>query len=124
MSTQIVPKAQTGASQKGRKAKLVEEAEGMDDAKYKRNALPIVQGDDRCETDKAGGRALHQVKRVLQPAHIQDKGDSPDGAKTKEVTIRWNEWNPFQRATGRALQQLNKRIRKQKELDDAPEALL
>ena len=49
----------------------------------------------------------------------------PSGPRKSEPkTIKWNEWNPFQRATGRALQQLIKRQKKQKELDDAPEALL
>lgn len=42
--------------------------------------------------------------------------------KVKE--IKWNEWNPFQRATGEALKQLNRKQRKQKSLDDAPEALI
>jgi hypothetical protein len=38
--------------------------------------------------------------------------------------IDWRSWNPFQRATGEALRQLNKRQKKQKEIDSAPEALL
>ena len=93
-------------------------------AKDKRNALPTVQGNERCDADPTDRRTLHQDKGVLQPTHIQDKGSGVDRTKTKAVTIRWNEWNPFQRVTGRALQQLNKRQRKQKALDDAPEALL
>jgi hypothetical protein len=37
--------------------------------------------------------------------------------------IDWKSWNPFQRATGEALRQLNQRQRKQNELD-TEEALL
>jgi hypothetical protein len=37
--------------------------------------------------------------------------------------IDWCEWNPFERATGDALKQLNQRQRKQTELD-GEEALL
>ena len=39
-------------------------------------------------------------------------------------TIKWSEWNPFQRATGEALKQLNKRQRKQPTQPDESEALL
>ena len=92
-------------------------------ANHKRNALPTVQGDNRCKTDQTGRRTLHQIKGVLQPTHIQDKGSGDHRAKTKAVTIRWNEWNPFERATGEALKQLNRRQRKQTELD-GEEALL
>ena len=92
-------------------------------ANHKRNALPTVQGDNRCKTDQTGRRTLHQIKGVLQPAHVQDEGSGDHRAKTKTVTIRWNEWNPFERATGEALKQLNRRQRKQTELD-GEEALL
>lgn len=94
------------------------------DAKDNRDALPIVQSDERCGDDTDDRRALYQDEGVLQHAHLQDQGSGADRAKTKAVTIRWADWNPFQRVTGRALQQLNKRQRKQKALDDAPEALL
>ena len=93
-------------------------------AKDKRNAVPTVQGDERCDADQTDRRTLHQDKGMLQHAHVQDQRSGDHRAKTKAVTIRWNEWNPFQRVTGEALRQLNKRQRKQKALDDAPEALL
>ena len=92
-------------------------------ANHKRNALPTMQSDNRCKTDQTGRRTLHQIKGVLQPAHVQDEGSGDHRAKTKAVTIRWNEWNPFERATGEALKQLNRRQRKQTELD-GEEALL
>ena len=38
--------------------------------------------------------------------------------------INWGEWNPFERATGEALRQLNKRQRKQSPIDCIEEALL
>ena len=92
-------------------------------ANHKRNALPTVQGDNRCKTDQTGRRTLHQIKGVLQPTHIQDKGGGHKRTKTKTGTIRWNEWNPFQRVTGKALKQLNRRYKKQTEID-GEEALL
>ena len=88
------------------------------------DAMPPVQGNKRCDADQTDRRTLHQDEGVLQPAHLQDQGSGVDRTKTKAVTIRWNEWNPFQRVTGRALQQLNKRQRKQRYIEDAPEALL
>lgn len=43
--------------------------------------------------------------------------------KRKErKTINWNEWNPFERVTGDALRQLNKRQRKQSPIDCVDEA--
>ena len=95
----------------------------MDNAKDKRNALPTVQGDERCDADQTDRRTLHQDEGVLQPAHLQDQGSGDHRAKTKAVTIRWNEWNPFERATGKALKQLNRRYKKQTEID-GEEALL
>ena len=92
-------------------------------AKDKRNALPTMQGDNRRNIDSVGRRTLHQDEGVLQPAHLQDQGSGDHRAKTKAVTIRWNEWNPFQRVTGEALNQLNRRQRKQTE-PDGEEALL
>ena len=92
-------------------------------AKDKRNALPTVQGDERCDHDTDGRWPLHQDEGVLQPAHLQDQGSGVDRTKTKAVTIRWNEWNPFERATGKALKQLNRRYKKQTEID-GEEALL
>jgi hypothetical protein len=44
--------------------------------------------------------------------------------KKETKTIKWNEWNPFERATGEALRQLNKRQRKQSPIDCVEEALL
>jgi hypothetical protein len=44
-------------------------------------------------------------------------------SKKRDKEINWNEWNPFQRATGEALRQLNRRQRKPTELD-GEEALL
>ena len=92
-------------------------------AQDKGDAVPPVQGNERCDADQTDRRTLHQDKRVLQHAHIQDQGSGDHRAKTKAVTIRWNEWNPFQRVTGEALKQLNRRQRKQTELD-GEEALL
>lgn len=82
--------------------------------------MPIVQGNKRCDADQISGRTLHQDEGVLQRAHLQNKGSRGRRTKTKE--INWNEWNPFERATGEALRQLNRRQKKQKEFDDAPEA--
>ena len=90
-------------------------------AKNNRNAVPIVQGNKRCDADKIGGRTLRQDKGMLQLACIQNKGSGDRRAKTK--AINWNEWNPFERATGEALRQLNRRQRKPTELD-GEEALL
>ena len=40
---------------------------------------------------------------------------------TKASEIRWNEWWPFERATGNALKQLNKKQPKQQpEYEEAP----
>lgn len=86
-------------------------------AKNNRDAVPIVQGNKRCNADPTDRRALRQNKGVFQHAHLQDQGGCADRTKTKTVTIRWNEWNPFERATGEALRQLNRRQRKQTELD-------
>lgn len=94
----------------------------MKDAKNNRDAVPTVQGNKRCNADKIGGRALRQDEGVFQHAHIQDQGSRDKRAKTKE--INWNEWNPFVRATGEALRQLNKRQRKQSPFDCVEEALL
>ena len=90
-------------------------------AQDERDAMPPVQGNERCDADSIGRGALHQDKRVLQYAHVQDEGGSDK--RTKTETIKWNEWNPFERATGEALKQLNRRQRKQTELD-GEEALL
>lgn len=84
--------------------------------------MPIVQGDERCDADQISGRTLHQDERVLQRAHLQNKGSRGRRTKTKE--INWNEWNPFERATGEALRQLNKRQRKQSPIDCVDEAPL
>jgi hypothetical protein len=91
-------------------------------AQDNRDAMPFVQGDERCDDDQTGGRTLHQDEGVLQRAHLQDQGSR--GARTKTKEINWNEWNPFERATGEALRQLNKRQRKQSPLDCVDEALL
>jgi hypothetical protein len=97
----------------------------MKDAKDNRDAVPTVQGNKRCNADPTDRRALHQDKGVFQHAHIQNERSSSDGAKTKTPTIRWEEWNPFERATGEALRQLNRRQRKRRIPDDnAPEALI
>ena len=94
----------------------------MKDAQNNRDAVPTVQGNKRCNADPTDRRALHQDKGVFQHAHIQDQGSRDKRAKTKE--INWNEWNPFVRATGEALRQLNKRQRKQSPSDCVEEALL
>ena len=91
-------------------------------AKDEGDALPPVHGNKRCDADSTDRRTLHQDKGVLQPTHIQDEGGGHKRAKTK--TIKWNEWNPFERVTGEALRQLNKRQRKQSPLDCVDEALL
>ena len=88
------------------------------------DAMPPVQGNERCDADSVGRGTLHQDTRVFQPTHIQDEGGSHKRTKSKTVTIRWNEWNPFERVTGEALRQLNKRQRKQSPLDCVDEALL
>jgi len=92
-------------------------------AQDKGDAMPPVQGNKRCDADPTDRRTLHQDKGVLQPTHIQDEGSGVDRTKTKAVTIRRNEWNPFQRVTGKALKQLNRRYKKQTEID-GEEALL
>jgi hypothetical protein len=43
--------------------------------------------------------------------------------RQEQKQIDWRCWNPFQRATGEALKQLNRKYRKQQELDES-EALL
>ena len=91
-------------------------------AQNKGDAMPPVQGNERCDADSVGRGALHQNTRVFQPTHIQDEGGGHKRTKTK--TIKWNEWNPFERVTGEALRQLNKRQRKQSPLDCVDEALL
>ena len=73
--------------------------------------MPIVQGDERCDVGQIGGRRICKNEGVLQPAHLQDKGSRGRRTKTKE--INWNEWNPFERATGEAYKQLNRRQKKQ-----------
>jgi len=90
-------------------------------AQDKGDAMPPVQGNERCDADSIGRGALHQDTRVFQPACIQNKRSHANRTKTK--TIKWNEWNPFQRVTGEALNQLNRRQRKQTE-PDGEEALL
>lgn len=94
------------------------------DAKDNRDALPIVQSDERCGDDTDDRRALYQDEGVLQHAHLQDQGSGDRRAKTQTPTIRWQDWNPFERATGQALKQLNKRQRKPKYQPDESEALL
>ena len=42
---------------------------------------------------------------------------------SSSVPINWNEWNPFERATGEALRQLNKREKK-RSMPEGEEALL
>jgi hypothetical protein len=49
---------------------------------------------------------------------------SDGSSKKKSKEIDWKSWNPFQRATGEALRQLNKRQRKQKQIPDGEPALL
>lgn len=50
--------------------------------------------------------------------------EQSNGSSRKKIKeINWNEWNPFERATGEALRQLNRRQRKSTELD-GEEALL
>lgn len=90
-------------------------------AKNNRNALPTVQGYERCDADKTGGRCVCKDTGVFQLACIQDQGSR--GRRAKTEAINWNEWNPFERATGEALRQLNRRQRKPTELD-GEEALL
>lgn len=89
-------------------------------AQDNRDALPTMQGDNRRNTDSVGRRTLHQDEGVLQPACVQNKRSRAHRAKTK--TIKWNEWNPFERVTGDALRQLNKRQRKQSPIDCVEEA--
>jgi hypothetical protein len=43
-------------------------------------------------------------------------------AKKSTRRVSWNEWNPFERATGEALRQLNRR--QPKPTNDVEEALL
>jgi hypothetical protein len=59
----------------------------------------------------------------------QKDSESPlaqsSGSSRKKIKeINWNEWNPFERATGEALRQLNKRQRKQSPIDCVDEAPL
>lgn len=44
--------------------------------------------------------------------------------KVKPKPINWNEWNPFVRATGDALRQLNKRQKTNRYNDEIEDALL
>lgn len=53
----------------------------------------------------------------------EDRGCT-QGSKRPRTTINWNEWNPFVRATGEALRQLNKRKKKASGAPDIEEALL
>ncbi len=98
------------------------ESERVLNAQNNRDAMPIVQGDERCDADQISGRTLHQDERVLQRAHLQNKGSRGRRTKTKE--INWNEWNPFERATGEALRQLNRRQHKPKQQPEGEEAPL
>lgn len=59
----------------------------------------------------------------------QTDSDSPlaqssGSSRRKEKEINWNEWNPFERATGEALRQLNRRQRKPKQQPEGEEAPL
>jgi hypothetical protein len=56
--------------------------------------------------------------------------DSQPTSKSRTSTCRekklidWKSWNPFQRATGEALRQLNKRQQKINQQPDGEEALV
>lgn len=83
-----------------------------------------MQSDERCDANPTDQRRVRKNKRVLQHAHIQDEGSGDRRAKTKtsKAKVNWNEWNPFVRATGEALRQLNKRQPKQSTYDCTTEA--
>ena len=55
---------------------------------------------------------------------LSPKKNSSGSSNRKVKEIKWSEWNPFERATGDALRQLNKRQRKQSPIDCVEEALL
>ena len=55
---------------------------------------------------------------------LSPKKNSSGSSSRKVKEIKWSEWNPFERATGDALRQLNKRQRKQSPIDCVEEALL
>ena len=94
----------------------------MSNAQNNRDAMPLVQGNERCDADQIGGRRICEDKGVFQRTHLQDKGNRGRRTKTKE--INWNEWNPFERATGEALRQLNRRQRKPRQQPEGEEAPL
>jgi hypothetical protein len=64
---------------------------------------------------------LHnQTQRQLRASNAVEKIAHKS---TSKQPINWNEWNPFERATGEALRQLNKREKKQT-MPEGEEALL
>lgn len=54
-----------------------------------------------------------KLQKDLESLSAQSNGSS----RKKIKEINWNEWNPFERATGEALRQLNRRQKKRIELD-------
>ena len=54
-----------------------------------------------------------KLQKDLASLSAQSNGSS----RKKIKEINWNEWNPFERATGEALRQLNRRQKKRIELD-------
>jgi hypothetical protein len=64
---------------------------------------------------------LHnQTQRQLRASNAVEKTAHKS---TSKQPIDWNKWNPFERATGEALRQLNKREKKQT-MPEGEEALL
>ena len=55
---------------------------------------------------------------------LSPKKNSSGSSNRKVKEIKWSEWNPFQRATGEALRQLNKRQPKTHQQPDAEDALI
>jgi hypothetical protein len=70
---------------------------------------------------REGHSELHnQTQGQLRASDAVEKAAHKSASKQP---ISWNEWNPFERATGGALSQLNKRQRKQRQ-PEGEEALL
>jgi hypothetical protein len=69
---------------------------------------------------REGNSELHT--KAQRKLHAHKTAKKSTCKSTKQPAIKWSEWNPFERATGDALRQLNKRQRKQSPIDCAEEA--
>ena len=69
---------------------------------------------------REGNSELHT--KAQRKLHAHKTAKKSTCKSTKQSAIKWDEWNPFERATGDALRQLNKRQRKQSPIDCVEEA--